>query len=299
MAKGPGKRCRTSAEGLGRKSGKMLRTPRFPFQNEPRLWSDDATESGAGLNKDRASANGRRKETLVGIIATTEARSNSWKKNASTVACITIVHGTRRWTSIVAPSNINNWPCPSAGFRPSLGSLDIFMDRGTVPTRSPYLLVPSFPLSLFPCLPACQPARLPTCLPACLLDCLLHCLPTASFFFLKTSASLNINAILSLHIPLHPHGCIPIRTARQNPSRFRTCRPRFLRYSNALIYYSPFPKKFREISRGTRCRFSFSFSLSSYGNPAYQVVKKIFDVGLDFPKDSISRALTRRKIGSS
>lgn len=36
------------------------------------------------------------------------------------------------WTNpiVVAPSNINNWPCPSPSFRPSLESSDIFMDRG-------------------------------------------------------------------------------------------------------------------------------------------------------------------------
>ena len=122
---------------------------------------------GGGINRNQRALNEEeeRKGTLVGIIATSEARSNSWKKNASTVACITILHGTRRWTSIVAPSNINNWPCPSPGFRPSLGSPDIFMDRGTVcpPAYLTYLL----PLCLPTYLPACLPIYLPACLPAC------------------------------------------------------------------------------------------------------------------------------------
>jgi len=40
---------------------------------------------------------------------------------------------------VVAASNINNWPCPSPSFRPSLGSSDIFMDRRRTPPRSPSL----------------------------------------------------------------------------------------------------------------------------------------------------------------
>lgn len=123
--------------------------------------------------------------------------------------------GTRcgtRWTCIVAPSNINNWPCPSPGFRPSLGSPDIFMDRGT-------RLPPSH---------ACLALSIP-------------CLPRG-FFFLKTSASLNINATLSLHIPLPPLSLthplqLRIRTARQNPWRFQTSLPLPSRAESRFIIY--------------------------------------------------------------
>lgn len=156
-----------SAKGLARRSGKMRGTPRFSFPVRSLCLSRRGRRKER-VRKNQVNADGRRKEILVGIIASTAARSDSWKKNATTVACITILHGARRWTSIVAPSNINNWPCPSPGFRPSLGNPDIFMDRGTVPTRLPTCLLPlSSPASprlaapRLPCLPRVSPSSRP------------------------------------------------------------------------------------------------------------------------------------------
>lgn len=39
--------------------------------------------------------------------------------------------------SIVSSGNINNWPCPSTNFRPSLKNTDIFMDREAEPRGFP------------------------------------------------------------------------------------------------------------------------------------------------------------------
>lgn len=60
---------------------------------------------------------------------------------------------------VVATSNINNWPCPSPGFRPSLGSPDIFMDRGRSESLSfpwaSWILMHKFRVSiLFTCAPS-------------------------------------------------------------------------------------------------------------------------------------------------
>lgn len=131
------------------------------------------------------------------------------------------------------------------------------MDRGTVPTRLSISL--SLLLSLH--------ARLALSLP---------CLPRG-FFFLKTSASLNINATLSLHIPpslfpAHPHS-LRIRTTRQNPSRFQTSLPLPSAESRYLLFTSRVKTKAEKLIGGeyrinigcdTILKFDFDFDFEFF-----------------------------------